>query len=366
MSPDLASPLSHDESQHAVPAAGLLSVGHAVPPHRMLQSDAAAAARRIFAHRYAAFERMAPVFETAGIRTRHTVKPIDWYLTDLGWPERNAAYLEGAQELFIDAASRALANAGCEARDVDTIVTVSSTGIATPSLEARVAGRMGFRSDVERVPVFGLGCAGGVSGLAIASRLARARPGSTVLLVAIEICTAAFRMDQLSAANMVATALFGDGAAACVVQSGASGLARIEGAGEHLWPDSLDIMGWKVDPSGLGVIFDRSIPPFAEEHVGSAVDGILARIGVARNAVDRFACHPGGAKVITALETTLRLDQGTLDHERAVLEQYGNMSAPTVLFVLERLVKQGLPRRTVLTALGPGFTCSCLSLAKAA
>jgi alkylresorcinol/alkylpyrone synthase len=216
------------------------------------------------------------------------------------------------------------------------------------------------------VPVFGLGCAGGVSGLAIASRLARARPGSTVLLVAIEICTAAFRMDQLSAANMVATALFGDGAAACVVQSGASGLARIEGAGEHLWPDSLDIMGWKVDPSGLGVIFDRSIPPFAEEHVGLAVDGILARIGVARSSVDRFACHPGGAKVITALETTLRLDQGTLDHERAVLEEYGNMSAPTVLFVLERLVKQGLPRRTVLTALGPGFTCSCLSLAKAA
>src|ERR1700730_18687212 len=127
MSPDLAPPLSHDESQHAVPAAGLLSVGHAVPPHRMLQSDAAAAARRIFAHRYAAFERMAPVFETAGIRTRHTVKPIDWYLTGPGWSERNAGFREGAPELFIDAAGRALANAGCEARDVDTIVTVSST-----------------------------------------------------------------------------------------------------------------------------------------------------------------------------------------------------------------------------------------------
>ena len=140
MSPDLASPRSPDQSHQAGLVTGLLSVGHAVPPHRMLQSDAAAAARRIFAHRYAAFERMAPVFETAGIRTRHTVKPIDWYLTELGWPERNAAYLEGAQALFIDAASRALANAGCEARDVDTIVTVSSTGIATPSLEARVGG----------------------------------------------------------------------------------------------------------------------------------------------------------------------------------------------------------------------------------
>ena len=106
--------------------------------------------------------------------------------------------------------------------------------------------------------------------------------------------------------------------------------------------------------------------PFAEEHVGAAVDGILARIGVGRASVDRFTCHPGGAKVITALEATLRLDQGTLDHERAVLEEYGNMSAPTVLFVLDRLAKQGLPKRTVLTALGPGFTCSCLSLAQAA
>ena len=122
-----------------VQSAALLSVGHAVPPHRLLQSDAAAAARRIFAHRYAAFERMAPVFETAGIRTRYTVKPLDWYFSDLGWPERNAAYLAGAQDLFVAAAGRALADAGCDARDVDTIVTISSTGIATPSLEARVA-----------------------------------------------------------------------------------------------------------------------------------------------------------------------------------------------------------------------------------
>ena len=174
-------------------------------------------------------------------------------------------------------------------------------------------------------------------------------------------------MDQLTSANMVATALFGDGAAACVVRSGETGLARIEGAGEHLWPDSLDIMGWTVDPTGLGVIFDRAIPPFAEAHVGAAVDGILARIGVERDAVDRFVCHPGGAKVITALEATLRLDQGALDHERAVLEEYGNMSAPTVLFVLERmLARTGLPERAVLTALGPGFTCSCLSLARTA
>jgi alkylresorcinol/alkylpyrone synthase len=345
------------------PALSLLSVATALPPHRLLQSDAAAAARRLFSHRYAAFERLAPVFETSGIHQRYTVRPLDWYGATLDWPERNAAYLEGAQALFIDAATAALDRAGCRASDIDTIVTVSSTGIATPSLEARVAQRMGFRADVERVPVFGLGCAGGVTGLAVASRLARARPGATVLLVAIEICTAAFRLDQLTSANIVATALFGDGAAACLVRAGDGGAAAVEGAGEHLWPDSLDIMGWKVDPTGLGVIFDRAIPPFATAHVGDAVDGILGRLGLARRDVDRFACHPGGAKVITALEAALSLDQGTLDIERDVLQSHGNMSAPTVLFVLERLLAAGLPRRTVLAALGPGFTCSCLSLA---
>jgi alkylresorcinol/alkylpyrone synthase len=268
----------------------------------------------------------------------------------------------GRRSDVIDAATRALEAAGCSAREIDTIVTVSSTGIATPSLEARVATQMGFRADVMRVPVFGLGCAGGVSGLSIAWRLALAQPGTRVLMVAVEVCTVAFRGDQPSKANIVASALFGDGAAACVLQAAEAGLARLEGSGQHQWADTLDIMGWAVDDTGLGVIFDRAIPPFAEAKVGSAVDEILLGMRVPRDAVDRFACHPGGAKVITALETTLRLDQGTLDHEREVLADYGNMSAPTVLFVVERLLAAGLSRRTVMTAMGPGFSCACLSL----
>jgi alkylresorcinol/alkylpyrone synthase len=342
----------------------LISLATAVPPHRLDQRDAAAMARRIFAGRFRDFDRIAPVFDTTGVRCRYTVKPPDWYLSrELGWPERTRAYLEGAEALFVDAATRALASAGCDAADIDAVVTVSSTGIATPSLEARVAGRMGFRADIERVPVFGLGCAGGVAGLALANRIAAARPGSTVLLVAIEICTTAFRGDQLTKASIVAAALFGDGAAACVVRAGDGGIARIEGSSQHTWPDTLDIMGWDVDEKGLDVIFDRAIPPFAESQAGPAIEGILARIGVSAESVDRFACHPGGAKVITALETALRLDQGTLDHERDVLAAYGNMSGPTVLFVLERLMRQGLPRRTVMTAMGPGFSCAGLSLA---
>ena len=152
------------------------------------------------------------------------MRPIDWYLKPLGWPERTSAYLEGACQLFVDAAARAL-DAAELARPSRHDRPISSTGIATPSLEARVAGRMGFRADIERVPVFGLGCAGGVSGFSIASRLACSRPGSIVLLVAVEVCTLAFRLDELTKSNIVATALFGDGAAACVLRAYEGGAA---------------------------------------------------------------------------------------------------------------------------------------------
>ena len=294
------------------------------------------------------------------------IRDREWYFEPRGWPERTAAYLAAAESLFIEAAQAALASAGLTGSDVDTVVTVSSTGIATPSLEARVFGQMGFRGDVERVPVFGLGCAGGVTGLSLAGRLARARPGSVVLCVTIELCTLAFRLDELTKANIVATALFGDGAAACVVRAGEEGDWRIEGSGEHIWPNTLDIMGWNMDPMGFGVIFAQAIPPFVRRNLGPAADKILAGMSLERADVGRFVCHPGGAKVVQALEGALGLGQGDLDIEREVLSDYGNMSAPTVLFVLERVLARPAPDRLFLSSLGPGFTASGLSLVKAA
>ena len=226
-------------------------------------------------------------------------------------------------------------------------------------------GRMGFRGDVERVPVFGLGCAGGVSGLTLAARLAAGRPGSTVLFVTIELCSLAFRLDELTTANIVATALFGDGGAACVLRSGEEGDWRIEGGGQHTWPETLSVMGWNVDPSGFGVIFSQMIPPFVRLRMGEAVEGILERMGLRQGDIGRFVCHPGGAKVIQALEGALGLGQGALDVEREVLADYGNMSAPTVMFVLERVLKRAPQGRLFLTALGPGFSAGGLSLTPA-
>jgi alkylresorcinol/alkylpyrone synthase len=212
------------------------------------------------------------------------------------------------------------------------------------------------------VPVFGLGCAGGVNGLATASRLASADPGSNWLFVTVETCSISIRLDSDDPAAIVATALFGDGAAAAVVRSGAHCIARITGATEKLWPDTQRIMGWDVEDPGLAVVFDRAIPPFVEENLSQAVDEMLGSLGKTRDDVDRFCCHPGGVKVIDAIETALHLPQGELNLEREVLHDYGNMSAPTVLFVLERLIERGLPKNVMMTAFGPGFTCAGLML----
>jgi alkylresorcinol/alkylpyrone synthase len=346
--------------------AALVSLATAVPPHQFHQKQILDAARGVMADRYPEFATLSSLFANTGIRHRYGVKPMEWYLERRGWPDRTQAFLEGGEALFIDVAQKALAGAGLVAEDIDTVVTVCSTGIATPTLEARVAGRMGFRSDVSRVPVFGLGCAGGVSGLSIAARLAQSRPRSNVLMVALELCTLAVRHDELSKANVVAASLFGDGAAAIVLRAGDGGATRVEASGEKLWPDTLDIMGWSVDPEGFGVIFQRTIPDFVREQLGAAVSEILARMALSPADIDRFICHPGGTKVIAALERALALDQGALDHEREVIADYGNMSAPTVLFVLERALTRGLPPRSLLTALGPGFTASGVALRHAA
>jgi alkylresorcinol/alkylpyrone synthase len=348
--------------------AAMLSLSTALPPHELRQEDVLARAEALFEDRFPDFRRLKAVFRTTGIARRWSVRPFEWFAEPHGWPDRTEAFLQGAEALFVEAADRALAAAGLTGAEVDAVVTVSSTGIATPSLEARAMIRMGFRPDVLRVPVFGLGCAGGVSGLGVATRLAEARPGTNVLFVAVELCTLSFRLDQLTSANVVATALFGDGAAACVLRAGgdAAGLGSVQADATHTWPDTLDIMGWSADPEGLGVIFAQSIPPFAGANLGSAVAGMLDRMNLDREAVGRFVCHPGGTKVIQALERSLELQQGELDHERAALADYGNMSSPTVLFVLDRVLKARPPEQLTLLAMGPGFSATAADFRLAA
>ena len=344
----------------------ILSLATAVPPYEVTQAEAKTKARALFSGKPKLFERLQGVFDNAGIDRRQMVAPVEWYEREHRWEARNTVYLASADALFAEVAAKAIDAAGLVPSDIDGVVCASTTGIATPSLEARGGPALGLRDDVARVPLVGLGCAGGLSGLATAARLAAAQEGSRWLFVTVETCSVAIRLDSDDPAALVATALFGDGAAAAVVGGdGAPGLGRIVAAGERLWPDTLGIMGWRVEDPGLAVVFDRAIPPFITAELKGAIDSMLAQFGVSWESIDRLCSHPGGAKVISAIEEAMALETGSLDLEREVLREHGNMSAPTVLFVLEALLARGLPERTLLTAFGPGFTCAGLLLEKA-
>ncbi len=335
----------------------------ALPPHVLTQTEVRARAAIIFGAKYPQFDRLSKSFTSAGIDRRYSVVPIDWFSEPHGWVDRNVAFIEGAKAMFVDAAREALSDAGWQSDEVDCVVTVSSTGIATPTLEAQVFTDMGFRDDIMRVPLFGLGCAGGVTGLSVAQSLAQARGGAKVLLVVIETCSLSFRADRLQKADIIATALFGDGAAAaCLCCDAPSGKARVDlGQGtQKIWPDTLAIMGWDVDEAGFGVVFDRSIPAFVSDEFAQATQGALAASGLTHDQINRYVCHPGGAKVVDAIETAMELPIGSLDAERDTLREAGNMSAPTVLFVLQKVLASGAQGQMMACALGPGFTASYL------
>jgi alkylresorcinol/alkylpyrone synthase len=334
-----------------------------LPGNVIEQERASEMARAFFGHRIPRYDVLARVFASTGIARRYSVVPLTWFEEPHGWPERTAAYIAGASALFEVVVRKALDNAGLEAHQIDAVVTVSSTGIATPSLEARVLPGLGFRPDVQRVPIFGLGCAGGVTGFAHASRLAAGEPGTTVLLVTIELCTLAFRMDRATKPDIVSAALFGDGAAAAIFRTGdGPAIGRVGGATEHLWANTIDIMGWSTDPAGLGVILSRSLPDFVARNYRSEYDRALERLGLVQADIDRVLCHPGGTKVLEAIESALGAANGSLAVERSVMRDFGNMSSPTVLFVLERTLAQGFNGTAMLAALGPGFTASFATL----
>ncbi|MGE5546470.1 MAG: type III polyketide synthase [Solirubrobacterales bacterium] len=335
-----------------------MALATAVPAHELRDEAVAALARQLFG---GVLERVGPVHANSGVHHRYSCVAPEWYLRRHGWAERARLFARHATDLAARATIDALARAGLSIKAVDAIVAVSTTGVATPSLDALLIDRLGLRPDVVRLPIFGLGCAGGVLGLARAGALARAMPGANVLLVVVELCGLTFRVDDRTPANVVATALFGDGCAAAVLSTRGQG-PRLSAWADHTWPDTLEVMGWRIEDDGFGVLFSRDIPAIVTSRLRPALDGWLSGLGLTRADIDGWACHPGGAKVVTALEEALGIDRGTLADERAILASHGNMSAATVLFVLARRLAAPLPRRVVATALGPGFTAGFLLL----
>jgi len=345
----------------------LIALATALPPHAVRQDDVKRLAARLFSAAVGPGERLLDVFDHAEIETRYLCVPIEWLGERHTFAEKNDLYIEHATRLGCDAARAAIGRAGLSARDVDHIVFVSSTGLATPSIDVLIANQLGFRLDVRRTPVWGLGCAGGAVGLARARDFALADPSARVLLVTLELCSLTFQPDDISKRNVVAASLFADGAAAAVVVGAAAATPapgtfralEVVASGSVLWKDTTDVMGWTIDGDGLHVVFSRDIPAIVREQVRPSLAAFLDRQGLAIRDVAHLVTHPGGVKVLRAYAEALGLAPEMLVHARDVLRDFGNMSSPSCLFVLERYLDAGTigaGDRAVVSALGPGFS----------
>ncbi|MCI0451233.1 MAG: type III polyketide synthase [Candidatus Latescibacteria bacterium] len=336
------------------------------------QADVKRLATRLFSTALDPGERLLEVFDNAEIETRHACVPLEWLSRPHTFGEQNDLYIEHAARLGTEVAGTALERAGLSPRDVDHVVFVSSTGVATPSIDARLCNRLDLRVDVRRTPIWGLGCAGGAAGLSRARDFALADPSARVLLVALELCSLAFQPGDVSKRNLVAASLFGDGAAAAVVV-GSSVVARsappraleLVSSQSILWKNTLDVMGWTIDGDGLHVVFSRDIPSIVRENVRPSLAAFLDRNDLALDDVEHLVTHPGGVKVLRAYAEALGLAPERFRHAHDVLRAYGNMSSPSCLFVLERYLAAkeiAHGERAVVSALGPGFSAEYVLL----
>jgi len=334
----------------------VLSVATAVPRHRVSQGVARDFARAMFAEAHKDVERLLPIFDNAHIDNRCFCMPPEWYYEDHTFPEKNALYVEHALDLSEKAARRALDKAGADAGDVGAVFFVSTTGISTPSLDSRLIFRLGLSEHVRRVPIWGLGCAGGAAGLARAADYARAYPEKPVLLVGVELCSLTFVKGDRSKSNLVGASLFADGAAAALLGGGSG--PEIQDSYSTTWPDTRDVMGWDLVEDGLQVRFARSVPQIVREKMRENLEAACGSLGLGLEDLRHFVLHPGGPKVLEAYEETLGVEPGGFDLSWEILRNYGNMSSVSVLFVLERFLEScGSPgERGVLSALGPGFS----------
>lgn len=345
----------------------IAAVATAVPPHVVTQPAARAFAAAHFRAHRRDVERLLPVFDHTGIATRHTCVPPEWFTAPHDAREKNELYIDWSTRLGAEVVRSLAAGSSLSLTEITHIIFVSTTGLATPSIDSRLLNVLGLSERVVRTPIWGLGCAGGAAGLALAHRLAMGDPDAVIALVCVELCSLTFHHADFSKSNFIATALFADGAAGVLVTGDSRPAAgpRILAVGTTTWPGSLEVMGWNFDAVGMQVVFSQAIPRIVRERVRDNTAEFLRRHGRDFAGIGHWIVHPGGTKVMAAYEDALALGPDTLRHARAVLRDCGNMSSPTVLFVLERLLRSGETHPGeygLLTALGPGFSAENLLL----
>jgi alkylresorcinol/alkylpyrone synthase len=337
----------------------ILSLATANPPFRLTQAEAAERAKELFPH----LKRLWPLYDNTGIELRYNCEPLDWYLRPHSWEERTASFHKHALDLLEQVGVAATEAAGVGLGAIDMVITNTVTGLAIPSLDAMLLNRLKFSRTVERLPIFGLGCGGGVAGLARATRMAHANEGSHVLFLTVDLCSLCLRVGDPSPAMFVSTALFGDGAAGAVLHNTRPGTCansraapRILAMGEWCFSATEHIMGWDIKDDGFGIVLSSDLPALMSEALAPALQDFLDRNGFRLSDFSGFLFHPGGRKLLETIEQTLGLTRKQLEHSWDVLRCYGNMSSATVLFVLDRAQKAGARGRHLLAAFGPGLS----------
>jgi len=338
----------------------------AFTPHRYDQDEVATTLVSVGGPEFLRFAR------TSGVQTRSLALPLSRYPVLSGFTEANDAYIRVAAELGERAVRAALQAAHVAPHEVDAIVTVSSTGVAVPTIDARIASRLGLRPDVKRIPLFGLGCVAGAAGMARVHDYLCGFPSDVAVLLSVELCSLTLQRDDTSIPALIGACLFGDGAAAVVV----NGADRIPAAPtlpagpavldtrSRLFPDTVDVMGWNVSAAGFGLVMSKDVPHMAGNHLGEEVDRFLGDHGLVRGDIAAWICHPGGPRVLDAIDRAVGLPPEANAHSRDSLRDNGNFSSASVLDVLHRtLAAPPAPGSYgVLLAMGPGFSFELLLL----
>jgi len=353
----------------------VVGVGSAAPKYCYSQGAITSALKQLWADELDNPALLDRIHARTRVASRHLAFPLQRYPQFTSWGETNSAWLEVAEELGSAAIDSALNNAGMARHELDALFVVSITGIASPSLDARLINRLGLRSDIKRTPIFGVGCVGGALGLTRAADYTLAYPAHAAAILAVEVCSLAFQQDDLSKANLVSTGLFADGAAAVIVAGPeapathirdarpcplAHRAPKILGSGSIFYPDSEDIMGWDISEKGFRIVLSPRLPDFIRAHLAADVDMFLGKYDLCRADIGNWVIHTGGPKVLEAIQHTLDLDEGALDRSWDCLRRFGNLSSASVLLVLEDVVTHCPPAPGtlgVLLAMGPGF-CS--------
>lgn len=342
--------------------ARIISTAIAPPSYRVSQDQAKEFARHHFSSRLENINALLPIFEHAEIESRHFCVPPEWFLTSKDFRKKNEIYIEWATKLAEEASRKCLENVDITSDEIDYIIFVSTTGLATPSIDARLINIMKMRSDIRRAPVWGFGCLGGAAGLSMAFNYIKAYPDSKVLVVAVELCGLTFQYGDFSKSNFVAIALFADGAAAALIAGDGDG-PEIIATESKIWPDSLDVMGWNFLNDGMQVVFSKAIPAIVSRHAHENISSFVGKYGLSLGDLEYYLIHPGGVKVIEAYERSLGINSRKLQLSREILKNYGNMSSATILYILDSFLQSdGMEQGNfgLITSLGPGFSSECL------